>query len=502
MVTSSAEQPGAGAVDVAVVGAGPAGVAAAVVAAESGARVVLIDAGSGPGGQYYRQPAPELPARPGDPPPHPWRAFDELHRRLRRQVTAGRAMLSPDTTVWAAEGRGPFLLRTRRGDREPRAPLGAVTARAVVVATGAFDRHLPFPGWELPGVISGGAAQALVKGSRVLPGRATVVAGTGPFLLAVAATLLEAGGRVVAVVEANAPGSLATRLPHLLPAASKGRELARFVALLARYRVPYLRRHRVVRATGADGVESVVVARVDNRWRVKPRSVRTLSCDALAVGYGFTAQTDLLLQLGCPVVAGPDGGLAVDVDTMQRTGVAGVVSAGETTGIGGADLALLEGLVAGAAAARHCGAVPALAAAELARLRRRIARLRRFADALHRAFPVVEGWQAELDDDTVVCRCEEVTAGEIRQVMHGLGAGDARTVKLLSRAGMGWCQGRICGFPIDRMCASLPDAVGDDATGADRLTRASVRPLAAPVPLASIAALSPDAVDREDPVCQ
>jgi thioredoxin reductase len=128
MVISSAEHPSAGAVDVAIVGAGPAGVAAAVIAAESGARVTLIDAGSCPGGQYYRQPAPELPARPGDPPPHPWRAFDDLHRRLRRQITAGRAILAPDTTVWAAEGRGPFVLHTRPGDREPRAPVGAVTA--------------------------------------------------------------------------------------------------------------------------------------------------------------------------------------------------------------------------------------------------------------------------------------------------------------------------------------------------------------------------------------
>src|SRR5439155_6230818 len=112
--------------------------------------------------------------------------------------------------------------------------------------------------------------------------------------------------------------------------------------------------------------------------------------------------------------------------------------------------------------------------------------------------------QAGFYDDTVVCRCEEVTAGEIRQVMHGLVAEDARTIKPLTRAGMGWCKGRICGFPIDRMCASFPDAVGDVATGAACLTRASVRPLAAPVPLASIAALSPDGVDRdrEDQVCR
>jgi thioredoxin reductase len=477
-------------VDVAVVGAGPAGIAAAVVAAESGARVVLIDAGPGPGGQYYRQPAPELLERPGDPPPHRWREFDELHARLRRQVAEGRASLLTDTTVWAAERPAPFLLRTRPGDRE-RKGLGTVRCRTVVVATGAFDRHLPFPGWDLPGVMSGGAAQALVKGSRVRPGRAVVVAGTGPFLLAVAATVLEAGGRVVAVVEANAPETLA---PRLLTAAGKAGQLAKFVALLARHRVPYLRRHRVVRAIGGEALETVVVARVDRHWRARPGSEQRLHCDTLAVGYGFTAQTDLLLQLGCPVVIGADGGLAVGADALQQTGVPGVLTAGETTGVGGADLALLEGLVAGAGAARHCGISPTLGSADLARLRRRIARLRRFARALHRTFPVRDGWQATLNDDTVVCRCEEVAAGEIRHAIHKLGARDPRTVKLLSRAGMGWCQGRICGFAVDQLCATLPGVQADDPT---RLAAASTRPVAVPVRLADIAAMAPDTADRD-----
>lgn len=479
--------------DVAVVGAGPAGVAAAVRACEAGADVVLVDAGPGLGGQYYRRPSPDLRLRVGDPRPHVWTAFDGLEARLARHVLAGRVRVVQDATVWAVQGGRPFVVRTRGADRplgsSPGDQTGEVVARTVVIATGAFDRHLPFPGWDLPGVLSGGAAQALVKGHATRPGRVVVVAGTGPFLLAVAATLLEARVRVVAVVEAGAPERLARHVPGLLAGAGKCGELTRYVTLLARRRVPYLRRHRVIQVHGDDAVEAVTVARVDAGWRSLPDTRRRLACDTVAVGFGFTAQTDLLLQLGCATRIGDDEGLAVVVDADQRTDVDGVFAAGETTGIGGAELALLEGLVAGAAAARAAGAAGPLAAAhsgELRRARRRIGRLRRFATALNRAFAVQPGWQDDLTDDTVVCRCEEVDAGAVREAIGTLGATDARTVKLLTRAGMGWCQGRICGFAVDRMCP------GRGPRDGGRLADASKRPLVVPVSLGAVAALGAD----------
>jgi NADPH-dependent 2,4-dienoyl-CoA reductase/sulfur reductase-like enzyme len=504
-------------VDVAVVGGGPAGVAAAVTAARSGAQVALLDAGPRLGGQYYRRPPvdDDRPTPPNDrrvrrsctcsrgiaagsshsaETSHSAERFDRLEAQLPGLTAAGRLRVLDGTTVWSAQGSaGAFRLRVRGGDREPDAPLAEVTARAVVVATGAHDRQLPFPGWDLPGVMSAGAAQALVKGSGVVPGRRVVVAGTGPFLLAVAATLLRAGAEVVAVVEAGTPHRLLARPHDVLPAWSKAVELAGFVRLLVRHRVPYLAGHRVLRATG-DGaagqgvVRSVTVARSDPAGRPRPGSARELACDVLAVGFGFTAHTDLLLQLGCPAARSADGGLAVTVDRVQRTGVAGVLAAGETTGVGGADLALTEGLVAGAAAAGGLGFTPAVSARQLRRWHTRISGLRRFAAALHRTFAVPPGWQARLDDDTVVCRCEEVTAGGIRSAVQELGATDPRTVKLLSRAGMGWCQGRICGFAVDRLC---PPAA-DDTAAAQRLVAGSARPLAVPVTLGALAALMPD----------
>ncbi len=171
--------------------------------------------------------------------------------------------------------------------------LGQVRADAVLIATGAYDRQVPFPGWELPGVFAAGGAQALLKGHKVLPGKRIVVAGTGPFLLPVAAGLASAGARVVGVFEANDP----IRFPGLV-ARHPGKvvEALGYLAVLARHRIPLRTRHRVLAAHGDDELSAVTVARVDRSWRPVPGTARRLSCDTLAVGHGFTPQVELGLR--------------------------------------------------------------------------------------------------------------------------------------------------------------------------------------------------------------
>lgn len=459
------------AVDVAIVGGGAAGVSAAVVAARSGCSVVVIDSGPAVGGQYYR--GAELPESGSG------LSYEALRRAFDDLVADGRIDVRLATYAYALERHGDrFVVRTRGDDRH-RAQTVEIDAGSVVVATGAFDRQLPFPGWTLPGVMSGGGAQALVKGSGVLPGQRIVVAGTGPFLLAVAHALISAGGNVVAVVEANDPLGLARHARAVLPAAGKSADLAKYAASLARQRVPYLRRHRVRRADGEGRLESVTISRVDGEWRGVAGSDRTLACDALAIGYGFTAQTDLAGQVGARLRIGSDSGLAVEVDDRQRTSVPGLLAAGETTGIGGVDLARMEGLIAGVAAVERCGRAPALSHAAIARGTRSVGRLRGFADALHATFPVRDGWRDDVDDATLVCRCEEVPASAVRGAVRDLGAGDARSVKLLTRSGMGWCQGRVCAPAVDALC-------GFDSSAS--LISGSYRPVAVPVPLGAIAA--------------
>jgi NADPH-dependent 2,4-dienoyl-CoA reductase/sulfur reductase-like enzyme len=337
----------------------------------------------------------------------------------------------------------------------------------LVLATGAYDRQVPFPGWELPGVLTAGGAQALLKGNRVVAGRRVIVAGTGPFLLPVATGLAAAGARVAAVIEANNPLGFARFPSAVLSSARKLGEAAGYAARLTRYRIPYLRRHTVVRALGGERLEAVEIA-----GHGKHGPNRTIAGDVLAVGWGFVPQLELHLQVGCATRVDADGSLVVAVDDDQRTSVDGVWAAGESTGVGGADLAAVEGAIAGSAAAGR----PAPDA-----LRRRRTRLRAFADAMHRVHPVP--FDGDLSDNTLVCRCEAVPAGAVRHAVDELGATDARTVKLLARTGMGWCQGRVCGYAVARLTARLR---GRDVEPADLLAFAE-RPIATPTPLGVLA---------------
>lgn len=448
--------------DLAVVGAGPAGLAAAVTAADLGLRCVLLDGADRPGGQYYRHPAPGLGASRPDRLHHRWPVYAGLAARLSAHP---RADFRGGHQVWAMERTADgFAVHVTVGPRpEDRTTL---RAGAVLLATGAYERQLPFPGWTLPGVVTAGGAQAMLKAGLVLPGRRIVVAGSGPLLLAAASSLVAAGAEVPAVVEASdylgyarRPGVLAAVPAKLVEGAGHG-------GALLRHRVRLRPRSAVVEVHGTDRVTAVTVARLDADWRPLPGTERRIACDALAVGHGLLPQIDLATELGADTLAGPDGGVALRVDARLRTSVPGLWSAGETNGVGGADLALVEGELAAHAVA---GVLPGRA------LLRRRSRLREFAALMAAAHRPGSGWTGWLRPDTDVCRCEEVPVARIREAVEELGAGDPRTVKLLTRAGMGWCQGRMCGPAV--ACLS-----GAAAPGADR------RPMACPVPLSQLAA--------------
>ncbi|MFE1450502.1 FAD-dependent oxidoreductase [Streptomyces olivaceoviridis] len=454
----------------AVVGAGPAGLAAALAAAARGVRVTLVDAADQAGGQFYRQPAAALGARRPQALHHQWRTWERLRDGLDRHRTAGRITYLTDHHEWCVareSASGAFAVHALLGPAQEDGV--TLHADAVLLATGAYERVLPFPGWTLPGVVTAGGAQAMLKGGLVLPGRRVVVAGTGPLLLPVAAGLAAAGARVAALVESAGPGALLHRAPALAAQPGKLAEGAGYAARLLRHGVRTLARHTVVAAHGTDRLEAVTVAALDRDGRPRPGSARRIPCDTLAVGHGMLPHTDLAETLGCAL-----SGTAVRVDAEQRTDVPGVWAAGEATGVGGAALALAEGHIAGrSAAARLRGTAPDPGGWGAAARTR--ARLRAFATALDAVYAPPAGWADRVPDETVVCRCEEVTAGEVRGAVDSLGAGDLRTVKLLTRAGMGWCQGRMC----------APAVAG--LTGCP-LT-AGRRPFARPVPLGVLAAL-------------
>ncbi|MGW1672328.1 FAD-dependent oxidoreductase [Streptomyces sp. NPDC002324] len=454
-----------------IVGAGPAGLAAALAAAGGGVRVTLIDAAEAPGGQFHRQPAAGLGARRPQALHHRWRTWRRLRDGFERQVTAGHVTHLPDHHVWCAERHpdGPrrFTVHALLGPAQEQ-PV-EVRADAVLLATGGYEKVLPFPGWTLPGVVSAGGAQAMLKGSLMVSGRTAVVAGTGPLLLPVATGLAAAGVTVAALVESADPKALARRTGALVGRADKLAEGAGYAVELLRRRVRTFVRHTVVEAHGEDRLEAVTVAALDAEGRVRPGTGRRIPCDTLAVGHGMLPHTDLAETLGCRV---EPAGTRVWADDEQRTDVPGVWAAGETTGIGGAALSLAEGHIAGrSAAARLLGRVPD--PGEWARATKSRAALREFFGVLDTVYVPPARWTEQVTDDTVVCRCEEVTAGAVREAVGELGAGDVRTVKLLTRAGMGWCQGRMCG-----------PAVAGIAGCAETVTR---RPFARPVPLGVLA---------------
>ncbi|CAL9382395.1 NAD(P)/FAD-dependent oxidoreductase [Streptomyces sp. enrichment culture] len=456
--------------DLAVIGAGPAGLAAALAASARGVRVVLVDAAPEPGGQFYRQPAPGLRARHPEALHHQWRAWT----RLRDGLAASAVRVLADHHVWCVQREsGGLTVHALRGPEQERSV--EVRAAAVLLATGGYETVLPFPGWTLPGVVTAGGAQAMLKGGLVVAGGTAVVAGTGPLLLPVATGLAAAGVRVAALVESADPRRL---LRHAGALARKLPEGAGYAARLLRHGVPVLARHTVLRAHGGgasrpggagsagDRLTGVTVAALDGRGRVRSGTERLLPCDTLAVGHGMLPHTDLAEGLGCRL-----DGRRVAVDAEQRTDVPGVWAAGESTGVGGAVLALAEGHIAGRSiAARLRGTAPDPGEwAPAAGVR---ARMRSVAAALESAWAPPARWTDRVTDDTVVCRCEEVTAGAVREAL-ALGAGDTRTVKLLSRAGMGWCQGRMCGPAVAGLTGCEPTP--------------SSSPFARPVPLGVLA---------------
>lgn len=606
--------------ELAVIGAGPAGLAAALAAADRGVRIVLIDEATDAGGQFYRQTARQLRARRPERLYHAWSTWEKLRDRLAAHRDSGRITFLTERQVWHVEASPDgFIVHALVGPDQKASE--TQTADGLVLATGGYERVLPFPGWTLPGVLTAGGAQAMLKAGLVLPGRRVVVAGAGPLLLPVAAGLAAGGAEVAGLYDSSDPRAFTQHVRALSRNPGKLIEGAGYAAHLARHGVRLRFRLSVIAAHGSDRLEAVTIARPDGRERRIP-------CDTLAVSHGLLPHTEIAQALGARL---SEKGF-VAVDSEQRTDIPNLWAAGETTGIGGAALSLVEGEIAGrsaaarlrrgrtaaegfrgaAAAERAAGggdgesdnrgdgsssdssgescsssasrtregrsggsctaaaadddigsgmaaepdgggndgdsgdredggssdsgerrsrggsgtregrsgsgctaaatddgigsgvtaepdggrgngdsgaredgggsavaadgfggsgsadrragastasptaaASPAVIPGVLEKVRRRLGE---FAGVLESAYSVPDGWASRVDGETVLCRCEEVTAAAVREAVDELGATDLRTIKLLTRAGMGWCQGRICGPGVAGVagCALVP----------------------------------------------
>jgi NADPH-dependent 2,4-dienoyl-CoA reductase/sulfur reductase-like enzyme len=463
-----------------VVGGGPAGMSAALATSQAGLRTLLVDERPTLGGQIFKQPGPGFTITDTGPLGAQWRFGRALVRRAEDSgvdlaTRTAVVDLEPYRDGWTA------ILATDHGTR-------SVTVPRVVVAAGAHDRPVVFPGWTLPGVITAGGLQTLAKTQRFLPGRRMVFAGSGPVALAFPAQLAGFGADIAVALEAGpAPGP--ADVLRIARTAWGNRDLlrdaARYRSQLLRHRIPLRYGRMVIRAEGDRRVEQVVHAAVDADWRVVPGTEETVEADLLCVGYGFVPSPELLRLVGCgfddvEVLGGP----VVRRDSWCRTTVPGIYAAGDGTGVEGSWVAIDEGTVAGLAAAMDGGALRAeQAVPRAARARRRLSARRALATATARMYRIGPGIYELADAGTVVCRCEEVTAGALGAAVAEVG--DVSVAKALTRAGMGPCQGRNCGRHIAAMIGRAHQIPLDAVPPAT--PRMPVRPV-------SIAALADHAV--------
>ncbi len=438
-----------GHVDVAVIGAGPAGAHAAIIAANAGLTCVAFDEAAAAGGQVYRAPAIDRSDKKPD-------AIEG--DRLRSVLEDSGATLAFRRRVWLVE-RG-FVIHAIGPDGPER-----ITSDRLIVATGTSERVFPFPGWTTPGVIGLAAATILLKADATLPGPRTVIAGRGPLLAAVAAGILDLGGDVIAVLDQAPRSRWIKALPKMVNRPDLLKRGMGWWIQLIRARVPI--RH---------GTDIVDVTKDRNELLVRTHAGETFACDSLAVGQGLTPSTEITRLLGARHQYLPElGGWVAEQDEFGRTTVDGLVIAGDGAGVRGAAAAALAGKLAGLTVAFDLKRLDqASFLAEAKGLQRSLARASRFGAAMAEMMaPRVENVDA-LSPETIVCRCEDIKAAEIETAILG-GAATIDQLKAWTRAGMGPCQGRNCG---ETVASLLAKHVGDREQVGMWTGRAPLRPVA------------------------
>jgi NADPH-dependent 2,4-dienoyl-CoA reductase/sulfur reductase-like enzyme len=426
-----------------VLGAGPAGAAAAIEAAALGLRAVLLDEHAAAGGQVYGVAPGIAPARPDRE-----RADGD---RMRDELAAANVERRFGHRVWHVERAQNEWLVHALGPEGPR----TVRAAALIVATGAQERHVPFAGWERPGVIGLAAATLLLKAQRVLPGRNVVVAGAGPLLLVVAKAIVEGGGRVAAVVDAHPRSAWIARPADLFSRLDLVARGVGWVRTLQTRGVPVLHGY-LLRAVDGDAPSlRATVVPVDRDGRVRPEAPTTeFACDSVCCGYGLMPSTDVTRLAGAAHTFDPArGGWRVIVDDDQRCDVPGLYAAGDAAGVLGAAAAPLQGWIAAAAAARDLGRIDARTHEErVAKSKRARTRASRFGGAMTRIASVGDGAIASIPANVIVCQCERL-ARAVLEVAIDAGCATFNDLKAATRCGMGPCGGRLCEDAVARLIA-------------------------------------------------
>lgn len=455
-------------VDLLVVGAGPAGMSAALRACRLGLSVLVVDDQQAPGGQIWRAVETRAGTRTGQLLGEEYAAGLPLARAFHESG----ALYEPRTQVWQIEpGWQVFMSR----DQQAR----CVRAANVVLATGAQERPAPFPGWTLPGVLTVGAAQILLKTAREIPKGPVWVAGSGPLVLLYMVQLLRAGGTIAGWLDTAPSGGGSRALPHLGAATHAWKDLLKGLSWMRELRragFPIVRGVTQLRGEGGERLEHVVYRTADGRSQ-------RVAVDLLLIHEGVVPSIHMTQALGCAHEwRAHQRCFAPTVDEWGQTSKPGIFAAGDGAGIGGARAACTRGELAAVGAAMRAGKLSEDEARRIALpLRRTLAAqlsIRPLLDALYP--PRAELFEPA--DETVVCRCEELTAGQIRAAAR-IGQPGPNQIKAFTRAGMGPCQGRQCGYTVAHILA------GAQGKGVDQIGFYRIRPPLKPLTLGELASL-------------
>jgi NADPH-dependent 2,4-dienoyl-CoA reductase/sulfur reductase-like enzyme len=459
--------------DLAVIGAGPAGIQAAISASEAGVNTILIDQYPQAGGQYYKN----LPTA--------FKATNRTSVEKEGELLVDRLEKLPitrlyDTLTWGifkAENEEGFQIALY-GNNAPN----QIHARRLILANGAYDTPLAFPGWTLPGVITSGAALTLLKNQRIAPFKRALITGTGPLLLSVAAHMSDAGVNLAGVLETN---QIKPKMfLHALTIMREWQRLVegmKYLAILHRAKVSYKLGWTIIEARGNGQVEEAVIAQINDKGEILPGTEQTLKVDTVVCGYGLTPNTSLARMIGCKMEYHPVKGEWVPWhDETMQTSVKGVYVAGDCCGIVGADNAILEGQIAGSATAYESGLIKKQKLEQVfARIKSNLGQQRHFGQMLEEFYPHLPSLSKLAKDDTILCRCEEISLGEIKAAVAA-GARTIGEVKMITRTGMGNCQGRMCEHSV---AEAIIQELAKDQISPEMVGTFSVRPPLQPLPL-------------------
>ena len=441
--------------DFVIIGGGPGGIAAAIKAAQAGVNVTLLDENERPGGQVFRQFEKGFKVADPDALGPDFKEGQELLHQFNSLRDKIRYM--NNTLVW-----GIFEDRTLALARNGAS--SSLGFKHLLVATGAYDRPVPFPGWTLPGVFTAGGAQKLVKSERVLPGQHILLAGTGPLQLVLADQIIKAGGKIEAILEAGNVGE--NWLQGLIGIWGNWDFLIegmRYLRSIQKAGVPLLRSHIILEARGDGQVEEAVIAKVDKNWRPRLNTARSIKVDTICLGYGLVSSTELTMLAECEHEYDiKQGGYIPLRKTNMETSVPGIYAVGDGAGVAGRKVAIEEGCIAGISVASASGYISrAKASQQIRPYHKRLSKINRFRKVLDDISLPRAGLYELATDDTVICRCEDVTLKQLKTAL----ADDTiqiKDFKRMTRMGMGPCEGRMCGPSIIEMLRHRLNATAED----------------------------------------